>query len=55
MYEDVYVQSQSAMQYVSTIVHVCTVKPVLGDHCHERPPVLTDRTFLAEEPTLQYN
>ncbi len=25
----------------------CTVKPVLRDHCHEKPPVLTDHTFLA--------
>ncbi len=31
-----------------------TVKPVLRDHCHERPPVLTDHTFLAEGP-FQYN
>ena len=34
------------------------VKPVLrdqSDHCHERPPVLTDHTFLAEGPTFQYN
>ncbi len=30
-----------------------TVKPVLTDHCHERPPVLKDHTFLAG-PTLQY-
>ncbi len=34
---------------------VFTVKPVLRDHCHERPPVLTDHTFSAEGPTLQYN
>ncbi len=32
-----------------------TVKPVLRDHCHERPPALKDHTFLAEEPTFQYN
>ncbi len=32
-----------------------TVKPVLRDHCHERPPVLTDHTFLAEAPTFQHN
>ncbi len=25
------------------------------DHCHERPPVLIDQTFLAEGPTFQYN
>ncbi len=31
------------------------MKPVLRDHCHERPPVLTDPTFLAEGPTFQYN
>ncbi len=30
------------------------VKPVLRDHCHERPPVLTDQTILAEGPTFQY-
>ncbi len=24
-------------------------------YCHERPPVLTDRTFLVEGPTFQYN
>ncbi len=32
-----------------------TVKPVLIDHCHERPPVLTDHAFSAERPTFQYN
>ncbi len=32
-----------------------TVKPVLRDHCHESPPVLTDHTILAEGPTFQYN
>ncbi len=32
-----------------------TVKPVLRDHCHERPPFLTDHTFLAERSTFQYN
>ncbi len=32
-----------------------TVEPVLRDHCHERPPVLTDHTFFAERPTFQYN
>ncbi len=31
-----------------------TVKPVLRDHCHERPPVLTDHAFSAG-PTFQYN
>ncbi len=31
-----------------------TVKPVLRDHCHERPPVLTDHAFSAEGPTFQY-
>ncbi len=29
-----------------------TVKPVLRDHYHERPPVLTDHTFLAEGLTF---
>ncbi len=32
-----------------------TVKPVLRDHCHERPPVLKDHTFLAEGPTFQHS
>ncbi len=32
-----------------------TVKPVLRDHCHEKPPVLTDHAFLAEGPTFRYN
>ncbi len=36
-------------------VRVDTVKPVLKDHCHERPPVLTDHKFVAERPTFQYN
>ncbi len=27
-----------------------TVKPVLRDHYHEKPPVLKDHTFLAEGP-----
>ncbi len=35
--------------------YMYTVKHVLVDHCHERPPVLTDHTFLAEGPTFQYN
>ncbi len=30
------------------------MKAVLRDHCHERPPVLTDHTFLAEGPTFPY-
>ena len=30
----------------------CTVKLVLGDNCHERPPVLKDRTFLAKGPQI---
>ncbi len=32
-----------------------TVKPVLRDHCHERPPVLTDHAFSVEGSTFQYN
>ncbi len=36
--------------------HICvTVKPVLRDYWHERPPVLKDPICLAEEPTFQYN
>ncbi len=36
--------------------HEChnKVKPVLRDHCHERPPILTDHAFSAEGPTFQY-
>ncbi len=34
---------------------VNTMKPVLRDHCDERPPVLTDHIFTAEGPTFQYN
>ncbi len=32
----------------STDLHLVdyTVKPVLRDHCHERPPVLTDHIFM---------
>ncbi len=30
-----------------------TVKPVLRDHCHERPPVLKDHKCFAESPTFQ--
>ena len=32
-----------------------TVKPVLRDHCHERPPVLKDHIIPAEGPTFQCN
>ncbi len=32
-----------------------TVKPVLRDHCHERPPVFTDHTFLAQGTKFQHN
>ena len=32
-----------------------TVKPVLRDHYHDRPPVLTGHTFEAERRTFQYN
>ncbi len=35
------------------ILFFITVQPVLGDHCHERPPVLEDHYFLAEGPTIQ--
>ncbi len=41
---------------LAPIHHVhTTVKPVLRDHCDERPPVLKDHTFLAAGPTFQYN
>ncbi len=39
--------------YYATLIY--TVKPVLRDHCHERPPVLKDNKFLAEGPKFQYN
>ena len=42
------------MQGVSLPIFT-TVKPVLRDHGHERPAVLTDHTFLVEGPTFQYN
>ncbi len=32
-----------------------TVKPVLWDHCHERPPVLKDHLLLVEGPTFWCN
>ena len=32
-----------------------TVKPVLIDHCHERPPVLKEPIFLVESPIFQCN
>ncbi len=35
--------------------HGFTVKPVLRDHCHERPPVLKDNIIPAEGPTFQCN
>ncbi len=31
------------------------MKPLLRDHCNERPPVLRDHTFLAEGLTFQHN
>ncbi len=31
-----------------------TVKSVLRDHCHERPPVLKDQIFLVDCPTFQW-
>ncbi len=34
--------------------HYTPVKPVLRDHCHERPPVFEAHIFLAG-PTFQYN
>ncbi len=41
--------------YFKTTHNWSTVKPVLRNCCHERQPVLTDNTFLAEGPTFQYN
>ncbi len=31
-------------------VFLSTMKPMLRDYCHERPPVLKDHTVLAEGP-----
>ncbi len=36
----------------STVRHN-TVKPVLRDHCHERPAVLTDHIFVANGVVFQ--
>ncbi len=36
-------------------IQLGTVKPVLRDHCQERPHVLKDHTFLAEGPTFECN
>ncbi len=33
--------------------HGLTVKSILRDHCHKRPPVMKDRIFLAVSPTRQ--
>ena len=49
----------AAIYYIKDIIiHRCrcvihTVKPVLKDHCHERPPALKDQISLAEGPTFQ--
>ena len=32
------------------ILFTCTVKPVLGDHCLDRPPALKINIFLAKGP-----
>ncbi len=37
------------------IILSTTVKPVLRDNCHERPPVLKDDILLAEGPIFQCN
>ncbi len=43
--------------FVTFVLHhyYDTVKPVLKDHCCERPPVLKDQIFLSESPTFQCN
>ncbi len=33
---------------------ICTVKPVLSDHCKERPPIMKDQIFLAKITTFRY-
>ncbi len=42
----------TSMFYCTTLTGkfciVNTVKPILKDHCHERPPVLKDQIFLAQ-------
>ncbi len=46
--------SQRTHSSEATLARGDTVKTILRDHCHERPPVLKDHTFLAERPTFQY-
>ena len=36
-------------------IQLHTVKPALRDHCHERPPVLSNHLSLVDGPTFQYN
>ncbi len=44
--------STSKMRATCTRQEWLTVKPVLRDHCHERPSVSTDLAFSAEGPTF---
>ena len=43
--------------FLSTCIYLCccTVKLILKDHYHERPPVLKDQIFMVEIPTFQCN
>ncbi len=38
---------------IVNIGNYSTVKPVLKDHCHDRPPVLTDHIFVANGVVFQ--
>ncbi len=40
---------------IQCYMYYSTVKPVLRDHCHNRPPVLKDHIFLAEGLAFQCN
>ena len=35
-----------------SLMQCYTVKPILKDHCHERPPIMKDQIFLAEGQTF---
>ncbi len=43
-------QCRTYMDHGSTVYTCCmdidTLKPVLKDHCHERPPVLKDHAYI---------
>ena len=47
--------SESATGCVTTGTHTSTVKPVLRDHCIERPPVLRDQSSRDKELHFSLN